>query len=360
MRPPRVTVLTSVHNDERFVAEAIRSILDQTFADFEFLVINDASTDRTRDIVASFGDPRIRIVDNEQNLGLTRSLNRGLRLARGELVARFDGNDRSRRERLARQVAFLDAHLEVAVVGSQMRWIDTTGRPMQHTELARPMTADGIDFFSMFDSPIAHPASMFRTAVVRDELHGYDEAWRVGQDADLWFRVGARHRLANLPDVLLDYRIDPDSISGNLQSPLRAGHTERWTRLSHEAMKRYLRSDDVPRDWAAKWVRVNDPAGIIDPAAAAETLAALEAVVRRFFEIRPGALRNEEVRRQAAAIRSRVTFRLLRDGHRVASLPTFFAVARADRRFALGVLPKYAALFFIGRRAPKLWRRIRR
>ena len=116
---PRVTVLMAVYNGERFLAEAVASILDQTFRDFEFLIVNDGSTDRSREIILSFGDPRIRLVDNPENIGLTRSLNRGLELAKGGLIARQDADDISLPERLEREIGFLDGNPKAAIVGSQ-------------------------------------------------------------------------------------------------------------------------------------------------------------------------------------------------------------------------------------------------
>src|SRR4051794_29608800 len=120
---PKVTVLLAVYNGERYLREAIDSILGQTFQDFEFLIINDGSTDSTREIILSYHDPRIRLVDNEDNIGQTRSLNRGLALAAGQFVARQDADDISEPERLASQVAFLEIHPEVVLLGTWYRKI---------------------------------------------------------------------------------------------------------------------------------------------------------------------------------------------------------------------------------------------
>src|SRR5215467_8249434 len=105
---PKVTVLLTVYNGERYLHEAIDSILGQTFQDFEFLIINDGSTDGTRELILSYHDRRIRLIDNEYNIGQTRSLNRGLVLAMGQFLARQDADDISEPDRLASQVAFLE------------------------------------------------------------------------------------------------------------------------------------------------------------------------------------------------------------------------------------------------------------
>ena len=118
MKNPKVTVLMSVYNGEKYLQEAIDSILEQTFKDFEFLIINDGSTDKTGEILESYHDLRIKIINNEKNIGLTKSLNKGLKLARGEYIARQDADDISMPERLEKEVEFLETHQDYAVVGA--------------------------------------------------------------------------------------------------------------------------------------------------------------------------------------------------------------------------------------------------
>src|SRR4029079_12299348 len=139
---PRVTVLMSVYNGERFIEATVRSVLGQTFSEFEFLIVNDGSTDRTRELVASYNDPRVRLVDNNGNIGQTRSLNRGLRMAAGELIARQDSDDVSEPERLRKQVNFMDSHPEVALLGTWYTKIDERGLRMGERSL--PCDSTGI------------------------------------------------------------------------------------------------------------------------------------------------------------------------------------------------------------------------
>jgi glycosyltransferase involved in cell wall biosynthesis len=121
---PYVTVLMPVYNTEMYLKEAIDSILNQTFRDFEFIVINDGSTDSTSDIIESYSDPRIIYLQNEKNLGVATSLNKGLSIAKGTYIARMDGDDVSRCDRLEKQVAFMDANPEIGVCGT---WLETIG-----------------------------------------------------------------------------------------------------------------------------------------------------------------------------------------------------------------------------------------
>ena len=207
----KVTVLMSVWNGERFVAEAVESVLAQTFGDFEFLIVDDASTDSTPAILAAYRDARVRILRNDENLGLTKSLNRGLREARGEYVARLDADDVCLPRRLELQSSFLNANPNVAVVGGQAHFIGENGR--RRLGDRTPRSARAAKFALMFSSPLIHSAAMFRRSVVVDELHGYDEEFVTSQDVDLWSRISARHELRNLDAYVLRHRVHRGSIS---------------------------------------------------------------------------------------------------------------------------------------------------
>src|SRR5262245_60726064 len=121
---PEITIIMPVYNGEAYLHEAIDSMLAQTCADFELLVLNDGSRDRSGEIARSYADPRVRLVENQANLGVVPTLNRGLDLARGAFIARMDADDRSLPERLARQLAFLRAHSEVGICGT---WMEAIG-----------------------------------------------------------------------------------------------------------------------------------------------------------------------------------------------------------------------------------------
>jgi glycosyltransferase involved in cell wall biosynthesis len=212
-RTPRISVVLAVHNGEPFLGEAIGSILGQTFADFELLVVNDGSTDGSRQVAASFDDPRLRILDNPRNLGLTPSLNRGLEAARGEFVARMDADDISRTDRFERQVAFLDANPAVALVGSQYRQIDANGNTSGGGPL--PLEHLRIRWGLMFHCPIIHASVLWRREAVRDAVGGYDPAFGYAMDWDLWNRTAARFEVANLPEPLVQYRVGSHTMTSN-------------------------------------------------------------------------------------------------------------------------------------------------
>ncbi len=209
---PIVSVLMPVYNAAHYVAEAVESILGQTFADFEFLIIDDGSTDRSRAILERYAarDRRIRLT-GRPNTGHSVALNELLRVAGGELVARMDADDVALPERLARQVEYLRAHPDVVCVGSAVHMIDGAGRlvgdghpAMDHEEIQRRALAG--------DCPLNHPSVLMRRAAL-EAIGGYRPELQPAEDLDLWLRLGEVGRLTSLPEVLMKYRQHPASFS---------------------------------------------------------------------------------------------------------------------------------------------------
>ena len=209
MSSPKVSVVVSVHNGQRFLREAIDSILGQTFDDFELIVIDDCSTDGSLDILRSYRDPRIHVIVNHQQRGLTRNLNTGLRLARGEYIARQDADDVSLPTRFAEQVAFLDANPPIAALGTWARSIDDGGRAVGVK--ATPIGVDSIRQRLRQGNCLIHPSVMFRRSMIL-QLGGYDETYTLSQDYDLWLRVSEHFAIENLDRILLSYRYHEDQI----------------------------------------------------------------------------------------------------------------------------------------------------
>jgi glycosyltransferase involved in cell wall biosynthesis len=211
MSTPLISVLLAVHNGGPLLDESIHSILAQTLTDFELLIIDDGSTDDSYNRAAAFKDPRIRILRNETNIGLTRSLNRGLAEARGEYVARQDADDISLPDRFAAQVQFLRANMDVVLVGTSAVRINHKGTKIGTNDL--PTTHEAIRWASLVDNPFLHTSVMFRRAVVQQECGGYDEEYAVCQDYALWNRLAAKHRVANLPERLVLMREHASSMT---------------------------------------------------------------------------------------------------------------------------------------------------
>jgi glycosyltransferase involved in cell wall biosynthesis len=207
MSAPTVSVVMPVYNGERFVVEAFRSILAQTFRDFELLVVDDGSTDNTAALLAAEQAADARVVVHRQptNQGFLAALETGCARARGRYLARLDADDVSLPERLARQVAFMDAHPEVGVVGSAIHVIDDRG--VRSRTKSYP-TGSGLAAWSMiFFNSLAHPAAMFRRSAF-EAVGGYPAGCAGGtEDYAIFLEISRVARLANLPDVLLLYRI---------------------------------------------------------------------------------------------------------------------------------------------------------
>ena len=228
---PEVTVLLTVYNGERYLREAIESILAQTFRDFEFLIVNDGSTDGTRAVIMSYDDPRIRLIDNRANLGQTPSLNRGLQLAAGHFVARQDADDISEPERLAKQLVYLQAHPEVALLGTWYTEIDAAGAALK----TRPLPCECIDirWSLLFFCPFVHSAVMLRRAAVLTQVGFYDEAFSYAQDHDFWHRIARRLPVANLAEPLVKVRIHPWSMTATYGERVEEGVRSSVAHLGH-------------------------------------------------------------------------------------------------------------------------------
>jgi hypothetical protein len=207
MTHPKVSVVMGVFNGERYLREAVESILAQTFGDFEFIIIEDGSTDGTAEILSSYakGDARIRVV-SQGNTGRAEALNRGIALAKARYVARMDADDISAAYRFKDQVDFLDAHTDVGLIGGAYEQIDAKGASMGTVRF--PLSDPEIREAMERDNPICHPAVMFRKAAA-EAAGGYRKALLDADDYDLWLRMAERTRFANLGEVVLLYRIHP-------------------------------------------------------------------------------------------------------------------------------------------------------
>lgn len=201
---PRVSVVIPVYNRAHYVRTAIDSILAQTFTDFELLVIDDGSSDNTCDVVHSYADPRVQLIRNEENLGIPVTRNRGLALARGEYMAILDSDDYAYPKRLAKQVAFLDAHPDHVVVGAWAAWMDSDGQPLKKVK-RRPVNAEDAAATLIFRSCLQQSAVMGRTEVLR--RYGYREDFDMSSDFELWVRLAEHHKIANLAEPLVSYRV---------------------------------------------------------------------------------------------------------------------------------------------------------
>lgn len=204
---PKISVFMPAYNSEEFIAEAIESILNQTFKDFEFIIINDGSTDHTWDIIQKYArqDNRIRAYSRCINKGIVYTANEGFELARGEYIARMDSDDISLPERFEKQIKYMETHPDIGLLGAWTQYFpgfDISKRP-KNINL----------FYLLKDCPVDQPVVMIRKSVI-DKYHlRYDEDYLACEDQELWFRLIKVSRIANLQELLLMHRWHGNNIS---------------------------------------------------------------------------------------------------------------------------------------------------
>jgi glycosyltransferase involved in cell wall biosynthesis len=228
-----VSIVMPVYNAERYVAQAVESILTQTFGDFEFLIVDDGSTDDSLRILRDYErrDNRVRLI-SRPNTGYVIALNEMLAMAKGEFVARMDADDISLPERIGRQVAFLREHTDVACVGTSSDRIDAKGRRIGQV---RHQLNDDEVFAGLLrgDNPVLHPSVMMRADAAKG-AGGYDTSLMPAEDLDLWLRLSEVGRVSVLPDILIKYRLHSGSVSEKMQlvqmQKLREACERAWRR----------------------------------------------------------------------------------------------------------------------------------
>jgi len=208
---PKISVIMPAYNAEKYIGEAIDSILNQTFTDFEFIIIDDGSSDGTVAVVKSYDDKRIRFYQNEQNMGVAATLNRGLDLATGEYIARMDSDDISLQERFEKQIYYMDEHPGCAVLGGGIELFFAKRGQRIFSKTTEILKVD-----LLFGCCFAHPAVMLRAKYFCRNGFRYDTHFNKMEDYDLWDRVSQQYDIAALPDVLLRYRIHPNQVTQKL------------------------------------------------------------------------------------------------------------------------------------------------
>lgn len=226
---PKVSVLMSVYNREDYVGEAIESILNQTFVDFEFLIVDDGSTDSTFDVLLKYEkqDPRVRIIKNERNLGISASINKALDLAQGEYIARMDSDDISIRERLEFQVCFLDAHPEIIICGGELQYFGVNSQ-----YLSVPISDQEIRLQAFLSTPFAQVTVMFRRKTILQNNLRYDESLKVSEDYDLWGKILKLGKGQNLNKVLVYSRTHETNVSFEKKDLM--------VKMAHDVRRKYL------------------------------------------------------------------------------------------------------------------------
>jgi glycosyltransferase involved in cell wall biosynthesis len=221
---PEISVILPVYNGAAYIAEAVKSILEQTFANFELIVIDDCSTDNTLEVLSEFRDERLRIIDKRQNSGITDSLNTGISQARGNFIARMDADDISMPGRLASQHEYLNEHPAAVIAGCDY-YVMTNGR------LVRSCIDDDSDYLKailMFATCYAHPTVLVRNIFPKTGLH-YDKSFLHAEDYRLWTQLALHGEFGNVQEPLLKYRSHDDQVSSKYRD-IQVGNSDRIRR----------------------------------------------------------------------------------------------------------------------------------
>lgn len=279
----RVSIVMAVYNDAKYLGEATESILSQTFSDFEFLIIDDGSTDATPELLSGYNqqDERIQWYRFEHNRGLAAALNYGIHWASGEYIARMDADDISLPERLAVQVDYMDANPEIGICGA---WVELIGN-IEGQVWELPSKHDSIFAQMLFSNALAHPSVVMRAQALKQHNLQYDEHVHYAQDYELWSRAIFRTKLANVPQILVQHRRHARStgdqhhqaqlqthevVARRLLAPFELGETADEIRLhckigvyQYGGGRQFLRKT---RNWLMKLSVANHVSGIIPPA----------------------------------------------------------------------------------------------
>lgn len=209
----RVSVLMPVYNGEKYLRGAIDSILRQTYSNYEFIIINDGSTDGSASLIKSYKDLRIRFIDNGINIGLPSTLNKGIELAIGEYIVRMDQDDVSLPERISKQVGFMDDYKEIGVCGTWIKFIGISYRPWSSRVYQYSTKPRDIMARSLFYTSFAHPSVIMRRALLDKFRLRYDSQHLYAEDYGFWQKCILYFPTANIPEPLLLYRVNPASMT---------------------------------------------------------------------------------------------------------------------------------------------------
>lgn len=327
MSAPDVTVLMTVFNGGEFLAPAVESILRQSWGEFEFLIVDDASTDGTPGALERFAslDSRIRLILNKGNSGQTACLNQGLREARGRWIARQDADDISLPGRLAAQVGLAARSPDLVIVGVSGWVID--GRGARTGMIHVPLSDAGIRWSMPFQNPFIHPGVMFRKVMSGGGAAAYAEDFRICQDWELWTRIAGEGRMSNLPERLVCYRDRANSLSHR-----RAEETRDECRaIAAAAWKRNFPGEEL----SAEAARVLENfRGGLDPEGFREFVAFYGRLRERWVAVHPQDPRS----RQADAAHMMQAAGGMRSGGALATLGPMARALAADPLWTLGVI----------------------
>lgn len=245
---PVVSIVMPVYNGEKYLNAAIDSILGQTYRDFEFLIINDCSSDATEKIIRGYSDARIRVISNDENKGIAVSLNTGFAAAKGKYIARMDADDIACPQRIKKQVDFLQAHPEVGVCAGNIQYIGASQEQRMFSQSSGRIAVD-----LLFNCAVCHPTVMIRKEILQNDHLEYDGRYEKAEDYKLWCQAVLVTEIAAVKEIVLFYRLHPGQVTNrcagvqkkvtdivrmeyleSLGVVLSAGETEVWNSICNQ------------------------------------------------------------------------------------------------------------------------------
>lgn len=218
---PSISVLMSVYNGEKYVKESIESVLDQSFRDFEFIIVNDGSTDRSLDIINSFKDPRIKVINNVENKGLIFSLNKGIEYAKGKYIIRFDADDICLKDRFKEQYEYMENNTDVAMMSAYAKWF-VDGKSLITKVIKSDIDYEKIKSKFIFENHINHSCVILRKNIIDKENYRYDKRYLHIEDYGLWLEIAKKYKVSTLDKVLLKCRISKSSVTSTANKDMRS------------------------------------------------------------------------------------------------------------------------------------------
>lgn len=232
MEKPLISVIMATFNEPViYIKEAIESILNQTYNNFEFIILDDSTNSETIEILNSYAnEKRIILVRGNTRMGFVGALNKGLKIAKGEFIARMDGDDISSKDRFEKQLEYLDSHKNVDILGGNINIINESGVVL--SQRVYPSKGLSLRVGSIFRSPVAHPTVMFRRTIIENNIF-YDDTFKKAEDTEFWFRLrNSGFNIENLPYNLLDFRISGDLAKKRNTEHFSYNHKARYKNFS--------------------------------------------------------------------------------------------------------------------------------
>lgn len=325
-----VTVLMPVYNGGKYLRFSIDSILSQSHRDFEFLIINDGSTDDSEEIILSFNDSRIRYIKNQINIGMIATLNLGLTLASHDLIARQDADDISYPKRLERQMELMLSDDNMALVGARADEIDENGCLLDHSRFEKPSDHVSIKWYLLFDNPFIHSSVIYKKEIALHEFGGYQCSDWCG-DYDLWSKIALEYPVANHTDRLVSYRVHKNSLIGSI--PTEVENENISMRENIAIIKSNLDSiygQDIYGMASANTLRlfING----VSRESSSEFMYLFRTLLNGFIKMHPESKYSEDFKRTVASQLSLVAYKLIPE-NRVMALSIY--------KYALKIFPRY-------------------